>query len=360
MLKILSVTYKDSTSGGPYRVAVDHKNCLDNKEFNLKFFKYDKNLKLKFIFNSSKIKKFINKFDLIHLHNLFSIDTIIIIKIAELLSIPTVLSLHGNLNEWSMKKNNFLKMLFLLFFRKNINSISIIHFLNNVEKEEASKFIDIKKIPYTINQNCIDVSKFKITRNNDSNFNILFFGRLDKKKNFLKIPEIANFFKKNAIQNIKFLIVGPSTVENLNLLKKKISEFNVEDLIEIRSPINSINQKNSLFDEIDIFILPSEDEADSVAIKEALASGKPVVISKECKFVLDTKNQEFIKIINNKSPRSYYNELLKFYYDREKLNKLAKKIHQYSRENFSMESLVKWLPVIYKKCINHTHRNKNL
>ena len=53
------------------------------------------------------------------------------------------------------------------------------------------------------------------------------------------------------------------------------------------------NQKNSLFREIDVFILPSEDEADSIAIKEALASGKPVVISKECKLNSDNKNAGF-------------------------------------------------------------------
>ena len=34
MIKILSVTYTDSTYGGPYRVAIDHKNSLE-KEFAL-------------------------------------------------------------------------------------------------------------------------------------------------------------------------------------------------------------------------------------------------------------------------------------------------------------------------------------
>ena len=33
MIKILSVTYKDSTAGGPYRVAIDHKNSLEKKKF---------------------------------------------------------------------------------------------------------------------------------------------------------------------------------------------------------------------------------------------------------------------------------------------------------------------------------------
>ncbi len=359
MIKIFSLTYKDSSAGGPYRVAIDHKNSLKKKSFYMRLFPIDKNFLFPYLFRKKRFKFFLNRFDLIHIHNLFNLNSIIILKTAELLSIPCVLSLHGNLNKWSMKKNYIVKLIYIKFFRKNINSISLIHFLSNQEKEEASKFINIKKIPYTINQNCIDISKFNISRNKDSIFKILFFGRLDKKKNFLKVPEIANIFKTNNVNNVKFLIVGPSNKKNLEKLKDKIKQLDVDKFVEIRNSINSIDQKNSLFREIDIFILPSEDEADSVAIKEALASGKPVVISKECKFISDNQNQDFIKIINGKSAQSYYSELVKFYHKRDELKNLSHKIQLYSKENFSTDLLIKWLPDIYKNCINHTHTLEN-
>ena len=38
VLKVLSLTYKDNTSGGPYAVAVDHKNSLDRNKFYVKIF----------------------------------------------------------------------------------------------------------------------------------------------------------------------------------------------------------------------------------------------------------------------------------------------------------------------------------
>lgn len=359
MIKILSVTYKDSTAGGPYRVAIDHKNSLEKKNFYIKLYNNELNLITGYIFNNERVKKFINKFDLIHIHNLFSVRSMLILKLAELLSIPSILSVHGNLNVWSMKKNYIKKVFFLKFFQKNINSVSLIHFLNNQEKEEASKYINIQKIPFTINQNCINVSNFKTTRKRESFFKILFFGRLDEKKNFLKIPEIANIFKINSINDVKFIIVGPGKKKNIEELKDKIKKLKLDKVVEIRDSINSTDQKNTLFSEIDVFILPSEDEADSVAIKEALASGKPVVISKECKFISDSKNEEFIKIINNKSAQSYYFELIKFYNKREELKNLASKIHLYSKENFSTDMLIKWLPVIYKDCVNHTHTINN-
>jgi len=359
MTRILSLTYTDNKSGGPYAVSIDHKNSIKKKFFYVKLFSHNKFSLFKLVLNKERFKKFLNKFDCIHLHILFSFRSIFFLKIAEQLAIPTVLSVHGNLNKWSMKNNFFRKLFFLKFFHNDINSVSLIHFLNDIEKEEASKFIDIKKIPYSINQNCLNVSNFDITRNNDLIFRILFFGRLDKKKNFLMLPDIAYIFKKNNINDVKFVIVGPSNKNNLDKLKNKIKKLELDAFFEIRESINSINQKNALFREIDIFILPSKDEADSIAIKEALASGKPVVISRECKILPDNKNQQFIKIIDNQIANTYYNEILNFYNNRKKLKNLSHQIHLYSKENFSINLLAKWLPKIYKNSINHTHTLKD-
>ena len=105
MIKIFSLTYKDSTSGGPYTVATDYKNALDKNFFYVRLTSFMGNLAYNYIFNNNKIKRFINNFDVVHVHNVFSIKDIIILKIAESLAIPSILSVHGNLNKWSMKKS---------------------------------------------------------------------------------------------------------------------------------------------------------------------------------------------------------------------------------------------------------------
>ena len=51
--------------------------------------------------------------------------------------------------------------------------------------------------------------------------------------------------------------------------------------------------------------MPSEDEADSVAVKEALSSGLPVIISKNCKFDYDGSDKDFLKIIRNNDINEY-------------------------------------------------------
>lgn len=359
MIKILSLTYKNNDAGGPYKVAIDYKKILDKSSFYVKLLNLSNNFYYHYIFNKKKIKEFVNKFDVLHVHNLFSIKNILITKIAQSLAIPCVHTLHGNLNKWSMNRSFLRKYFFLKFFKKVIYSISLVHFLNESEKIDASNFININKFRYTIQQNCIDISQYKIARNNNSVFKILFFGRLDEKKNFLMIPDIASIFKTNHIKDVKFVIVGSSTTRNFNKLKNKIKELKLESFVEIRNSIDTIEQKNTLFEEIDAFILPSKDEADSIALKESLASGKPVIISKECKLNSDESCHDFIRIINDNLAQSYYEEIIKLYNKRDELKFLSKKIQQYAQTNFSIDLINKKLPSIYLNCINHRHFLKN-
>ena len=359
MIKILSLTYKNNNSGGPYKVALDFKKILDKSYFYVKLLALSNNFYYHYIFNKKKIKEFVNKFDAIHNHNIFSLKNLLIIKVAQSLAIPCICTLHGNLNAWSMRKNFVKKYFFLLFFKKTISSFDIMHFLNESEKNEASKFINLNKIKHTIQQNCIDTSQYKITRNNNSVFKILFFGRLDMKKNFLMIPDIASIFKTNHIKDVKFVIVGYATTKDFNKLKNKIKKLKLESFVEIRNSINTIEQKTTLFEEIDAFILPSKDEADSIAIKESLASGKPVIISKECKLTSDESCQNFIRIINDNLAQSYYEEIIKLYNKRDELKFLSQKTQHYAQTNFSIDLINKKLPSIYLNCINHTHVLKN-
>ena len=122
--------------------------------------------------------------------------------------------------------------------------------MNNSEKEEASNFIDTNKIPYRINQNCIDVSKYEIARNRTLFLKFYFLVGLILKK-FLKLPEIAELFKKNNVNDIKFIIVGP-LLKNLDKLKDKIKKLGLDTFFEIRKSINSIEEKKALFREVDI------------------------------------------------------------------------------------------------------------
>jgi len=357
--KILSITYKSRSSGGPYQVSDDYKNFLNKRDFFIKNVELDNKFILKYFFSKKKVKKYFDQFDLIHVHKFFAISSILVLRIAESLSIPTIVTLHGNLNSWSMKKSYFKKLFYIYFFSKILDSVYLVHHLNSYEKISSSKYIKSNRFEHLILPNCLDISKYSLLKTEGSIFKVLFFGRIDKKKNFLQILDFANLFKKNNINNIKFIFVGPSTNYNLNQLKDKIKKLRLEKFVELRNEIETMEEKNSMFTEVDVFILPSSDEADSVAIKESIASGTPVVISNQCKIISDELSNKFIKIVNDGSTLAYYNELLQFYNNRKDLKFLIPKMRSYAVRNFSHTLIEKKLPEIYLSCINRTFRLKN-
>lgn len=357
--KILSITYKDNASGGPYQVTSDYKKFLNKRDFLIENIEFNHKFIFKYFLSKKKVKKYFDQFDLIHVHKFFSIPSILVFKIAESLSIPVILTLHGNLNIWSMKKSHIKKLFFINFFSKVIDSVYLVHYLNDDEKIASSKYIENNRFEHLVLQNCIDISQYSTLKTENPIFKILFFGRINEKKNFLQILDFANMFKNNNILNIKFIFVGPSNNFNLLKLKNKTKKLRLEKFIEIRNEINTIEQKNSMFSEVDLFVLPSSDEADSIAIKESIASGTPVVISKECKIKSDELSDKFIKIVNDGSNLAYYNELLQFYNNRKELKFLIPEMRSYALKNFSHTLIEKKLPEIYLSCINRTFRIKN-
>ena len=94
-------------------------------------------------------------------------------------------------------------------------------------------------------------------------------------------------------------------------IAEKLGHFKYSQLIQdcffdLNNPVIS-DQKVNYLSKHDIFILPSFEEGDSIALKEALASYLPVIISKQCRMdivedynagiVIDTNVESLYKFI---------------------------------------------------------------
>ena len=93
-------------------------------------------------------------------------------------------------------------------------------------------------------------------------------------------------------------------------------------------------QKKLLFNKNDYFILPSYDEADSVAVKEALANNLPIIVSKECK-IQDVEKKEIGYLISH-NPKDILKKLIMIKNNSNVYTSLQKNSSEYANKNFDI------------------------
>ena len=112
----------------------------------------------------------------------------------------------------------------------------------------------------------------------NSTFNLLYMGRITKKKRLeLALQSFALASKESEIQ-MKFIICGSGEERDVSALKNKIQLLQIEDVVDFRGWVD-FSEKQTAFAESDCFILTSEDENFAIAAAEALAHGLPCILS---------------------------------------------------------------------------------
>jgi glycosyltransferase involved in cell wall biosynthesis len=288
-MKILSlIKTKHLSYGGPINVLNLQKLNLKNK-CQISIIPTDRiNFWLIILlFFGFKKKKFFYKFNIIHFHDIWNFKSIIIAHFLKISSIPYVFSLHGLFDKWSLAQNSLIKKIIFFLFLKNIFSTnSCIHVLTKNEFEDAKNIIKTKN--FFLIPNGVDTKYFnnspKTLKKNKVNFT--FFGRLHKKKGIELIIEAFVILLKDPISKVisfQLNIIGPGNKNYIKNIVNLINKHKLYDHIKIFDPIFDQALKVRFLSQQDIFVLPSYEEGDSVALKEALALGLPVIISEQCR-----------------------------------------------------------------------------
>lgn len=114
-----------------------------------------------------------------------------------------------------------------------------------------------------------DITKY------NSPFYVLYMGVLIKRKGVSDLIEGINYLKNaNRLGNIKTIIAG--TGEEEAELKRRCKEYNLDNHIEFKGWISG-QQKEALYKNCQMLVLPSYNEGLPMSILEAMSYGMPVV-----------------------------------------------------------------------------------
>jgi glycosyltransferase involved in cell wall biosynthesis len=349
-MKILAVINKNADSeGGPVYLLKRQKlffNSIAN--YNLRIFETDKISLIKilyfFFFNKKKIIDILKNVDIIHFHVFWNLKNIFLAYIALDKKIPYFFSIHGHLDAWSVKRNFYLKKIFLFLFKKIFLFSSGYQMSTYEEVLESKKFFNLKKIFILPNGVDVNLNSDHNNFDNKKKIKLIFFGRLHFKKGIEIFLESFNLLDQNEKSRFGITIVGPGKLHYIKKLKKKINILNLLKYVKILPAIYKTEQKINLLRKFSVFFLTSYEEADSIAIKEAMAFGLPVIISKQCRlpdvvkyncgFVVNTSQESILKClkklckINNFSTMSINSiKLVKKKFDILKMNNSLLKIY---------------------------------
>ena len=228
------------------------------------------------------LKKTIDKFDIIHIHEHRHSLAIATHRYAQKNNIPYVLQAHGSVLPFFQKEK--LKEIFDKFWGFDIlHDASRVFALTEVEKEQYLKMgvreDKIEIVPLGINldeyQTLPSKGKFKSKYNlNDTDKLILFLGRIHKIKG---LDLLIKSFNRVSNDNVKLAIVGGDYGfrENLDEL---IEEYGLTDKVIFPGVLTGEAKIEALVD-CDMFVMPSRYESFTTSGLEAMACGKPLVLT---------------------------------------------------------------------------------
>ncbi|MFI3302527.1 MAG: glycosyltransferase [Rikenellaceae bacterium] len=213
--------------------------------------------------------------DVVHINGCWTPQCAFTQKWAQELGYRVVLTPHGMLEPWIVKRNYWTKKLpaLMLYQRRAVQRASVLH--ATAESEKAN----LLKLGYNTNiaivPNGVEVSNIKIKDSWSKSKKILFLSRVHPKKGIeFLIGAVAQL--RTQLDGYEFIVAGEGDTSYVEQLKQKVAAFGVDHIFNFCGGVYG-DKKWELFRQADIFVLPTYSENFGIVVAEALASGTPVL-----------------------------------------------------------------------------------
>lgn len=298
-----------------------------------------------------ELKRQMVGFDLVHTHSVFLWPTYVAAKLARKNHVPYVLAPRGMLDHDLIKKKSRLaKMAAICFYeRKNIEQAALIHVTSELEGRELGK-LNFKLPTVTCIPNGINIEQhnfdFEAERSHSPGEPyVLFLSRINWKKG---IERLIRAWKD--VPGAKLVIAGNDESDYVVELKLLAKEEGVESLVEFTGPVKG-EKKWSLLKNASVFVLPSYSENFGIVVLEAMAVGRPVVVTPQVGLAAIV-NETGCGLVVEGTPKDIaaaVNKLLESPELRYKMGDLGREA---AREKFNWESIAINMIKAYEKIVN--------
>jgi len=301
------------------------------------------------------IKRELKNFDIIHLNEFRSFQSIIVHYYAKKYNIPYVLQTRGSLPRFvgkKMLKHVYDKLWGYMILKDAAKLIA----LTPMEAQQYESW-GVNKGRIGIVPNAIELSEFdKLPQRGNfrekwniskSQKMVLSLSRINRIKGLDLLVKAFNELQKE-IDNVKLVIVGPDDGYLPNL-RELIRELKIEEKILYIDLLQGRNKLEAYVD-ADIYVLPSSYEIFGRTILEAMACGTPVVVTESCGLASIVHEQTGIVITSDKEQLS--DALSHMLSDEQMRLQFGERGKSLVREKFNQDKTIEQIEKIYGSCMS--------
>lgn len=201
-------------------------------------------------------------------------------------NIPLIIAPRGMLEPWAINNSKWKKKLaWVLYQKRDLEKVTAFHATAQSEAKSIRR-LGFKQ-PIAVIPNGVELPQLhsvteweglKVKRSEGSVRTALFLSRINPKKG---LPMLLDAWKKIAPEGWRLVIAGNDDSNHLSVVERKIRELGLGDQVEIAGPLFG-EAKERVYQEADLFVLPTYSENFGIVIAEALGYGVPVLTTTGC------------------------------------------------------------------------------
>lgn len=220
----------------------------------------------------------VSKFDVVHIHGLFSHATMAAGRAARLAGVPYIIRPLGSLDPWSLLQHGRRKRLLLrLGLRRVIDGAAAIHYTSSEERRRAEasglRLPEGIVVPIGLADEC-----FTIPVASSGQPIVLSLSRLDPKKGIDLLIAAFHRLHDTMTPTARLVIAGDDGSPYAHSLRQLAVNGPAAARIRFAGWVEA-DARAALLSRAALFALPSQQENFGIALAEAMAAGVPSIVS---------------------------------------------------------------------------------
>lgn len=231
-------------------------------------------------------------FDLVHVQALWPLATLIGASTARLAGIPYAISLRGSLDPWALEQKAAKKHLYMrLAGDRLVRNAGVLHYTSELERSGVpERYRELRSV---VIPNPVELDAFLAVPPPLANtrLQIAIVGRIHKKKGFdLLLPALAELYREAV--DFGLTIIGPDEGGYTNEVRSLADRLGLLPLIRFAGHLPDRRALAAELASSDVVVMPSYQENFGMAAAEAMAAGRPLVVSTAVSLAADVRTAD--------------------------------------------------------------------